>query len=108
LPANSSPPNLNHCTVAAKIQQICSLTQVFQHGFQCVNLSNVSQVKCPNCGRETEYQGNDFRPFCSERCKMLDLGAWIDGEYTLPVEGTEMTEDDIEQIETALNERNAE
>jgi endogenous inhibitor of DNA gyrase (YacG/DUF329 family) len=62
-------------------------------------------VKCPNCGRETEYQGNDFRPFCSERCKMLDLGAWIDGEYTLPVEGTEMTEEDIEQIETALNER---
>lgn len=63
-------------------------------------------VKCPNCGRETEYQGNDFRPFCSERCKMLDLGAWIDGEYTLPVEGTEMTEEDIEQIESALNERN--
>jgi endogenous inhibitor of DNA gyrase (YacG/DUF329 family) len=62
-------------------------------------------VKCPNCGRETEYQGNDFRPFCSERCKMLDLGAWIDGEYTLPVEGTEMTEEDIEQIERALNER---
>lgn len=62
-------------------------------------------VKCPNCGRETEYQGNDFRPFCSERCKMLDLGAWIEGEYTLPVEGTEMTEEDIELIESALNER---
>lgn len=61
-------------------------------------------VKCPNCGRETEYHGNDFRPFCSERCKMLDLGAWIDGEYTLPVEGTEIMEEDIEQIESALNE----
>ena len=63
-------------------------------------------VKCPNCGRETEYKGNEFRPFCSERCKMLDLGAWIDGEYTLPVEGTEVTEEDIEQIERALNEQN--
>lgn len=62
-------------------------------------------VKCPKCGRETEYQGNEFRPFCSERCKMLDLGAWIDGEYTLPVEGTEVTEEDIEQIERALNEQ---
>ena len=64
-------------------------------------------VKCPKCGRETEYHGNEFRPFCSERCKMLDLGAWIDGEYTLPVEGTEMTDEDIEQIERALNEQNA-
>lgn len=63
-------------------------------------------VKCPKCGRETEYQGNEFRPFCSERCKMLDLGAWIDGEYTLPVEGTEVTEEDIELIERALNEQN--
>lgn len=70
-----------------------------------VTFPTMTLVKCPNCGRETEYQSNDFRPFCSERCKMLDLGAWIDGEYTLPVEGTEMTEEDIEQIETALNER---
>jgi hypothetical protein len=37
---------------------------------------------------------------------MLDLGAWIDGEYTLPVEGTEMTDEDIEQIERALNQQN--
>lgn len=65
-------------------------------------------VKCPNCGRETEYLGNEFRPFCSERCKMLDLGAWIDGEYTLPVEGTEMTDEDIEQIESVLNESDSE
>lgn len=59
-------------------------------------------VKCPNCGKETEYEGNEFRPFCSERCKMLDFGAWADEEYTLPVEGSEITEQDLEEIEKAL------
>lgn len=59
-------------------------------------------VKCPNCGKETEYEGNEFRPFCSERCKLLDFGAWADEEYTMPVETAEVTEHDIEEIEKAL------
>ena len=36
---------------------------------------------------------------------MLDLGAWIDEEYKLPVESTEITEEDLEELERALNER---
>lgn len=59
-------------------------------------------VKCPRCGKETEFQGNEFRPFCSERCKMLDFGAWADEEYALPAEGAEMTEEEIDQIEEAI------
>lgn len=59
-------------------------------------------VKCPRCGKETEFQGNEFRPFCSERCKMLDFGAWADEEYALPAEGSEMTEEEIDQIEEAI------
>jgi uncharacterized protein len=59
-------------------------------------------VKCPNCGKETAYHGNKFRPFCSERCKMLDFGAWADEEYTLPAEGTSLTEEEIAEIEKAL------
>jgi endogenous inhibitor of DNA gyrase (YacG/DUF329 family) len=27
---------------------------------------------------------NKFRPFCSERCKLIDLGAWADGSYSIP------------------------
>jgi endogenous inhibitor of DNA gyrase (YacG/DUF329 family) len=65
----------------------------------------MSQVKCPICGKQVEYEGNEYRPFCSERCKMLDLGAWIDEEYKLPVESTEITEEDLEELERALNER---
>ena len=33
-------------------------------------------VRCPNCGKEIVYStDNPFRPFCSERCKLIDLGA---------------------------------
>lgn len=61
-------------------------------------------VKCPYCGTQTEYDGNEFRPFCSERCKLLDFGAWADGEYALPTESAEMTEQDIDAVEKALEE----
>ena len=63
-------------------------------------------VKCPNCGKETEYQGNEFRPFCSERCKMIDFGAWADEEYTLPVEGEALSDEEIDEIEKALERKN--
>ena len=65
-------------------------------------------VKCPNCGRETEYTGNEFRPFCSERCKLLDFGDWADENYTLPVENAEITEEDIQELERALERKTEE
>lgn len=65
-------------------------------------------VDCPLCGEETEYNGNDFRPFCSERCKMIDLGQWADEEYALPAEDAELSEEDLVRIEQALKEQNPE
>ncbi len=62
-------------------------------------------VKCPLCGKETEYEGNEFRPFCSERCKLLDFGAWADEEYNLPAESSELSEEDIDKIEKALKDK---
>lgn len=62
-------------------------------------------VKCPNCGKETQYEGNEFRPFCSERCKLLDFGAWADEEYNLPVEDEVPSEIDIAEIERAMREK---
>ena len=61
-------------------------------------------VKCPHCGRETEFEGNEFRPFCSERCKLLDFGAWADEKYAVPVESETLTEEDIDSIEQAAEE----
>lgn len=62
-------------------------------------------IKCPTCGKEIEYEGNDFRPFCSERCKLLDFGAWADEEYSLPTETASMTEEEFEELEQALSKR---
>ena len=42
-------------------------------------------VSCPQCGRATPWNlTNSFRPFCSERCKMIDLGAWATESYRIP------------------------
>jgi endogenous inhibitor of DNA gyrase (YacG/DUF329 family) len=39
-------------------------------------------VNCPTCGKPVEWRAeNRFRPFCSERCKQIDLGAWANEEY---------------------------
>ena len=62
-------------------------------------------VKCPTCGRRTEYEGNEHRPFCSERCKLIDFGAWANEEYSLPVEESSLTEEDLDRIERAVKEQ---
>ena len=41
---------------------------------------------CPRCGEATQWEDNPFRPFCSERCKLIDLGAWANDEYRLPTQ----------------------
>ncbi len=39
-------------------------------------------VNCPVCGKPVAWTSeNPYRPFCSERCKKIDLGAWASGEY---------------------------
>ena len=43
------------------------------------------QVACPNCSNLSEFSpANIFRPFCSERCKLIDLGQWANEGYKIP------------------------
>lgn len=43
-------------------------------------------VACPHCGTSVKWgPENRFRPFCSERCKLMDLGAWATERYRVPV-----------------------
>ena len=42
------------------------------------------RISCPICHKGIEWEGNPSRPFCSERCRLTDLGAWIDEEYRVP------------------------
>lgn len=41
---------------------------------------------CPRCAQPSFWTDNEFRPFCSERCKLIDLGAWANDDYALPTE----------------------
>lgn len=40
-------------------------------------------IKCPTCKKPVEKAGNDFFPFCSERCQLIDLGKWFDDKYKI-------------------------
>jgi len=51
-------------------------------------------VACPRCGVHTEWHGNSWRPFCSERCKMIDLGSWLDEQHAIPGEPAEIPDDE--------------
>lgn len=48
--------------------------------------TTVKTFPCPRCGQASQWQDNAFRPFCSERCKLIDLGAWASDEYRLPTQ----------------------
>ncbi|MBM3788817.1 MAG: DNA gyrase inhibitor YacG [Acidobacteria bacterium] len=50
-------------------------------------------MKCPGCGAEVDRERDPFRPFCSERCKMIDLGRWISEAYRVPVRSRDEEED---------------
>lgn len=41
-------------------------------------------MRCPTCRKEFDPKKSNALPFCSERCKMIDLGRWLDEEYSLP------------------------
>ncbi len=42
-------------------------------------------LTCPHCGKTVIWNSkNPYRPFCSERCKLIDLGAWANEEHRIP------------------------
>ncbi len=64
-------------------------------------------MKCPTCNRPVEWDDNPFRPFCSERCKLIDLGRWVSEEYRVPGKpvAPEAVEDDEDRgLETSSSE----
>jgi endogenous inhibitor of DNA gyrase (YacG/DUF329 family) len=51
-------------------------------------------VKCPTCGRSIEWSDQSpFRPFCSERCRIIDLGAWLTEKHAIPGPESELEPD---------------
>jgi len=55
-------------------------------------------VSCPRCGAPVRWSTeNRHRPFCSERCKLIDLGDWAMEKYRVPVEEDKTAPDDQER-----------
>jgi len=48
------------------------------------------EVACPRCGTRREWRDNPYRPFCSERCKLIDLGGWLSGDNAIPGEAADV------------------
>jgi uncharacterized protein len=57
----------------------------------------MNAIKCPCCKKETTWEENPFRPFCSERCRLTDLGKWASDEYRIPCEGTTVSDREEEE-----------
>jgi endogenous inhibitor of DNA gyrase (YacG/DUF329 family) len=59
----------------------------------------VLQAKCPICKRDTR-QGEDYFPFCSERCSTADLGKWAAEEYRIAGNRQRTEMDEMEDDES--------
>ncbi|MDY0330517.1 MAG: DNA gyrase inhibitor YacG [Thiomonas sp.] len=56
------------------------------------------KVRCPQCGTLTVYgPSNPWRPFCSERCKSIDFGAWASENYRVQAKPDAADIDALEQ-----------
>lgn len=57
-------------------------------------------VKCPHCQKEFNYYESTFRPFCCEKCRLLDLGQWLDESYTVPAH--RLSEEEFGELQKAM------
>lgn len=54
-------------------------------------------VSCPRCGKEMQWDVNNrYRPFCSERCKLIDLGKWASEDYRIEQREQDLSEPDYQ------------
>ncbi|MDT7837341.1 DNA gyrase inhibitor YacG [Aquabacterium sp. OR-4] len=59
--------------------------------------AGIRHVPCPACGQPAVFApGNRWRPFCSERCRLGDLGAWASERYRVPASAAPDTEADAD------------
>jgi hypothetical protein len=57
-----------------------------------------SKHLCPICKKETRWDENKFRPFCSERCSLVDLGKWAAEDYRVPGEKKALPDENPDEI----------
>ena len=58
------------------------------------------KVRCPTCQKIVPFTAAyPFRPFCNERCKLIDLGGWANEDYKIPLSSTDNQEQDTSDDE---------
>lgn len=60
-------------------------------------MGRVKKNICRHCKKETGKEGNPYWPFCSERCKIIDLGKWASGHYAIPGEPVRKEKEEEEE-----------
>lgn len=70
-------------------------------------MNKLLEVKCPRCEIVFRYYESEFRPFCCERCKMIDLGHWFEESYRVPAKEKNQNDTNIES-ESQSSEQNLE
>jgi endogenous inhibitor of DNA gyrase (YacG/DUF329 family) len=65
-----------------------------------MNEGTKRHIHCPTCGKEIIWsEENPWRPFCSERCRLIDLGAWATETHRIPGEKEIKSDSDAEEQE---------
>lgn len=59
-------------------------------------MNKVIMVKCPTCETEFSYYTSEFRPFCCEKCKLVDLGHWFHESYKVPAKDQDIKDNSNE------------
>lgn len=58
------------------------------------------EVKCPTCEKKFNYYDSEFRPFCCDKCRLIDLGQWFNESYTVPA--YKLSEEEQGELEKAI------
>jgi len=60
-------------------------------------MSDIQTVECPHCGKPVPWtEASKCRPFCSDRCRLIDLGDWLAEKHAIPTDDTPLDQDDPE------------
>lgn len=64
--------------------------------------------KCPTCGKSVDWKDNPTRPFCSERCKLIDFSHWANEDYSVPADERTLSVEEIEEIDKSARSSSVE
>lgn len=62
------------------------------------------KVDCPHCQKNFEYYSSESRPFCSDKCKMIDMGGWLNESYAIAGPSHSVYIEDPESLSNLMDE----